>query len=135
MNPPSPLYSMRPNTFSTAQTRQPHRKQDTGKTSIPLFTACDPFFTNPASPSPIILQYRKRRSGKRKPPKVHAAWTRNVCRSRFLLLALAHGGCPLRLSFLTIQPEASRSLMKSHTARPSNGSLPGRLGRRRKRGE
>ena len=135
MNPPSPLYSMRPNTFPTARKRQPHRKQDTGKTSIPLFTACDPFFTHPASPSPIILQYRKRRSGKRKPLKLHAAWTRNVCRSRFLLLALAHGGCPLKLSFLTIEPEASRSLMKSHTARPSSGSLPGRLGRRRKRGE
>ena len=135
MNPPSPLYSMRPNTFSTARKRQPHRKQETGKSRILCFTACDPFFTHPASPSPYILQYRKRRSGKRKPLKLHAAWTRNVCRSRFLLLALAHGGCPLKLSFLTIEPEASRSLMKSHTARPSSGCLPGRHGRRRKRDE
>ena len=98
------------------------------------FTACDPFFTHPASPSPIILQYRAPRSGKRKLLEPHAAGTRNLCRSRFLLPGLAHGECSLRLPPLTIEPEAFRSLMESHKARRSSMSLSGRLGRRGKRG-
>ena len=99
------------------------------KHAFPNFIACDPFFTYPASPSPIILQYGAHRSGKRTLLELPAAGTRNLCRSRFLLPGLAHGECSLRLSPLTTEPEAFRFLMESHTARPSSMSLSGRLGR------
>jgi hypothetical protein len=94
VNLPSPLYSMRPNTFPTARKRQPHRKQDTGKTRIRHFTACDPFFTHPASPSPILLQYRAPRSGKENsskcPPVEHETFAAVASCSLALHTAGAH---------------------------------------------